>query len=491
MHDLLVIGGGINGCGIAVDAAGRGLSVTLVEQGDLACATSSNSSKLIHGGLRYLEHYEFRLVHEALKEREVLWQKAPHIAWPLRFRLPHQRGGRPNWLVRLGLFLYDHLGKRVSLPSTSSWRDTSGLLQPHATAGFEYSDLWVDDARLVVLNARQAEQLGADIRTRTRFVGARDCTTHWEVEVQKGDEKETIQARAIVNAAGPWVDNVFNATQRPSPHPARLIKGSHIVVPKLYDEERAFILPNHDQRVIFVLPWLDHFSLIGTTDVEITGDPGAVECSDQEQAYLLDAANRFFQRQLTDADVKWRYAGVRPLLDDGDGSAQKVTRDYQLVLNQKGAPLLSVHGGKLTTYRTLAQKAVDKLSELFPNMGARWTHAAPLPGAQDYDENRLCARLSDSGLSEITQRRFRRSYGMEALSLIDHDLGQDFGHEFFEAELQWMVEHEFAQTAQDALFRRSKMGVILDAEQRAAVEAWFDQNISSDRSPNRLRSRAS
>ena len=491
MQDLIVIGGGINGCGIANDAAGRGLSVTLLEKGDLAGATSSNSSKLIHGGLRYLEHYEFRLVHEALKEREVLWKKAPHIAWPLRFRLPHQKGGRPNWLVRIGLFLYDHLGKRVTLPATSSWTDRSELLQSHAQKGYEYSDLWVDDARMVILNARQAADYGANIRTRTAFVDAQDHGDHWSVTIEGPKGVETLQARAVVNAAGPWVDQVFKGVDRSSPYPARLIKGSHIVVPKLYDEERAFILPNDDNRVVFVLPWLDHFSLIGTTDVEITGKPESAACSDEEKSYLLRTTNRFFNRQLCEEDIVWTYSGVRPLLDDGDGSAQKVTRDYQLVLSQQGAPLLSVHGGKLTTYRTLAQKAVDKLGEIFPNMGEQWTADAPFPGAEHYDEAVLRAELQDHGLSEITQRRLMRSYGMDALSIVQGTLGQDFGHEFFEAELEWMFSHEFAMSGEDALFRRSKMGLLLDEQQQAQVNEWFDQKISSERNPNLLRRRVS
>lgn len=491
MQDLIVIGGGINGCGIANDAAGRGLSVTLLEKGDLAGATSSNSSKLIHGGLRYLEHYEFRLVHEALKEREVLWNKAPHIAWPLRFRLPHQKGGRPNWMVRIGLWLYDHLGKRVTLPSTSSWSDDSRLLQTHASRGYEYSDLWVDDARLVILNARQAAQKGADIRVRTAFESATDRGDHWEVTFAGPDGTETLTARAVVNAAGPWVDQVFNGTQRVSPHPARLVKGSHIVVPKLYDDEQAYILPNTDQRVVFVLPWLDHYSLIGTTDVEITGDPGAASCSDEETEYLLAAANHFFEQQLTTEDVVWKYAGVRPLMDDGDGSAQKVTRDYQLVLNTEGAPMLSVHGGKLTTYRTLAQKAVDQLREIFPTMGPQWTAEAKLPGGEAYDEQRLRTRLAAIGLDALTQRRWIRSYGMDSLVLADQNLGQHFGRGFYEVELEWMYQQEWARCADDALYRRSKMGVMLDQDAIAAVQRWFDQKISSDLSPNRLRSRVS
>lgn len=473
MQDLIVIGGGINGVGIANDAAGRGLSVTLLEKNDLAGATSSNSSKLIHGGLRYLEHYEFRLVHEALKEREVLWSKAPHIAWPLRFRLPHQKSGRPNWLVRLGLWLYDHLGHRVSLPSTSSWHDASGLMRPEATKGYEYSDLWVDDSRLVILNARQAQQQGADIRVRTGFVSAKDQGDHWEVVIEGPEGQQTLFAKAIVNAAGPWVDQVFNGTGRTSPHPARLVKGSHVVVPKLYDEERAYILPNTDGRVVFVLPWLEDFSLIGTTDIEIQGDASQAICSDEEKTYLVEACNRFFAQQLTVDDICHSYSGVRPLMDDGDGSAQKVTRDYQLVLSEQGAPLLSVHGGKLTTYRTLAQKAVDKLQQIFPSMGEQWTRDAPLPGGASFDEEKLTTALLQAGLTQRTARRWIRAYGSDVLEILRQPLGQDFGHGLFEAELRWMRDHEWAMSAEDALYRRSKMGLFLDTAQQQAVQDWF------------------
>ena len=477
MQDLIVIGGGINGVGIANDAAGRGLSVTLLEKNDLAGATSSNSSKLIHGGLRYLEHYEFRLVHEALKEREVLWSKAPHIAWPLRFRLPHQKSGRPyrrpNWLIRLGLWLYDHLGHRVSLPSTSSWHDASGLMRREATKGYEYSDLWVDDSRLVILNARQAQQKGADIRVRTGFVSAKDQGDHWEVVIEGPEGQQTLFAKAIVNAAGPWVDQVFNGTGRTSPHPARLVKGSHVAVPKLYDEERAYILPNTDGRVVFVLPWLEDFSLIGTTDIEIQGDASQAICSDEEKTYLVEACNQFFAKQLTVDDICHSYSGVRPLMDDGDGSAQKVTRDYQLVLSEQGAPLLSVHGGKLTTYRTLAQKAVDKLQRIFPNMGEQWTRDAPLPGGASFDEEKLTTALLQAGLTQRTARRWIRAYGSDVLEILRQPLGQDFGHGLFEAELHWMRDHEWATSAEDALYRRSKMGLFLDESQQQAVQDWF------------------
>ncbi|WP_420551027.1 glycerol-3-phosphate dehydrogenase [Litorivicinus lipolyticus] len=480
MIDLLVIGGGINGVGIANDAAGRGLSVTLVEQGDLAQATSSNSSKLIHGGLRYLEHYEFRLVHEALKEREVLLAKAGHIAWPLRFRLPHQRNGRPAWLVRIGLFLYDHLGKRVSLPSTRSWKSHDDLLLAHARSGFEYSDLWVDDARLVTLNAIQAADHGAHIRTRTRFVEARANDDGWVVSISGPNGDETLHARAVVNAAGPWVDQVFRGLDGQSPHPARLVKGSHIVVPKLYDDERAYILPNDDGRVVFVLPWLDDFSLIGTTDIEIHGDPGAARCSDDERDYLLAAVARFFTNAPSADDVVWDYAGVRPLMDDGDGSAQKVTRDYRLILDRSRAPLLSVHGGKLTTYRTLAEKAVDKLAEVFPAMGPQWTQTATLPGAEGLDVDALQAELMTLGLDARLARRLVRGYGTIARDIVGtgiDSMGEHFGAGLYEAEVRHMCHQEWARSLDDVLYRRSKMGLFLSESERQRVAQWLAAEV--------------
>ena len=352
-------------------------------------------------------------------------------------------------------------------------------MRPEATKGYEYSDLWVDDSRLVILNARQAQQKGADIRVRTGFVSAKDLGDHWEVVTEGPEGQQTLFAKAIVNAAGPWVDQVFSGTGRASPHPARLVKGSHIVVPKLYDEERAFILPNTDGRVVFVLPWLDDFSLIGTTDIEIQGDASQATCSDEEKAYLVEACNRFFAQQLTVDDICHSYSGVRPLMDDGDGSAQKVTRDYQLALSEHGAPLLSVHGGKLTTYRTLAQKAVDKLQRIFPSMGEQWTRDAPLPGGASFDEEKLTTALLQAGLTQRTARRWIRAYGSDALEIVRQPLGQDFGHGLFEAELRWMRDHEWAMSAEDALYRRSKMGLFLDASQQQAVQAWFEQPLDT------------
>lgn len=478
MYDLVVIGGGINGIGIARDAAGRGLSVAVVEKGDLAQATSSNSSKLIHGGLRYLEQYEFRLVHEALKEREVLLRMAPHIAWPMRFRLPHDPNGRPAWLVRLGLWLYDHLGKRVTLPPTSGWRDETGLLKPAFSKGFEYSDLWVDDARLVVLNARQAQQNGAVIMTRTGFETAQATPQGWEVSVNQNGQRKTLQARAVVNAAGPWVDHVFGGFEQTSPHPSRLIKGSHIVVPKIHDRDEAFILPNTDGRVVFVLPYLEDYSLIGTTDVEISGEAGSAMCTPEEETYLVNAVNHFFDVDLTTRDIQWRFSGVRPLLDSGDGDAKAVTRDYKLALTREPSPLLSIHGGKLTTYRKLAEKAVDTLIEVFPNMGPAWTAESVLPGAEELDLEALMDELTRKGVDPRTAKRWTQAYGVDALKIAEQR-GEPVIPGLFEGEVRYLVEHEWAQTAYDVLFRRTKLGVGMSEADIALLDDFIARSAAA------------
>ena len=371
IFDIYVIGGGINGVGIAVDAAGRGLKVGLCEKGDLAGATSSASSKLIHGGLRYLEHYEFRLVKEALAEREVLLRMAPHIARPMRFCLPHRAHLRPAWMIRAGLFLYDHLSSRVSLEgSTSQHFGKDSPLQASFQKGFEYSDAWVDDARLVVLNAIELQRRNGDIRTRTRAISAKRENGLWSIELfdEITGEESTVYSRALVNAAGPWVKSFFESgLSCPSPRGIRLIKGSHIVVPKIHDEPRAYILQNEDSRIVFVTPYLEHFSLVGTTDVEYRGDPAKVSCSEEEKAYLCDVVNQHFKKQTRVSDVVWDFAGVRPLCEDESDSPHAVTRDYTMELeDEEGlAPLLSIFGGKLTTYRRLGEAAVTKTGRLF------------------------------------------------------------------------------------------------------------------------------
>ncbi len=382
--DLIVIGGGINGAGIAADAAGRGLSVLMLEAQDLACATSSASSKLIHGGLRYLEHYEFRLVSEALAEREVLLKMAPHIAFPMRFRLPHRPHLRPAWMIRIGLFMYDHLGKRTSLPGSTGLRfGANSVLKPEIKRGFEYSDCWVDDARLVLANAQMVVRKGGEVLTRTRATSARRENGLWIVEAEDIDtgKKYSWQARGLVNATGPWVKQFFDEGMHlPSPYGIRLIKGSHIVVPRVHTQKQAYILQNEDKRIVFVIPWMDEFSIIGTTDVEYKGDPKAVKIEESEINYLLKVYNTHFKKQLSRDDIVWTYSGVRPLCDDESDSPQAITRDYTLDIHDENgkAPLLSVFGGKLTTYRKLAEHALEKLTPYYQGIGPAWTKESVL-----------------------------------------------------------------------------------------------------------------
>lgn len=492
LYDLLVIGGGINGCGIAADAASRGLKVLLCEQQDLAAATSSNSSKLIHGGLRYLEHYEFRLVREALAEREVLLKVAPHIIWPLRFRLPHQPHLRPALLIRLGLFLYDHLARRVTLPASTGIR--FGATDPLVSTiqrGFEYSDAWVDDSRLVVLNAMAARQHGATILTRSRCQSVSRHGKLWQVELsdqcsgQCSGQLSQYQARAVVNAAGPWVASLFEQTiPGPTPQKIRLVKGSHIVVPKLHNDPQAYILQNVDQRIVFVIPYEDDFSLIGTTDVDYQGDPAQVAISDAETDYLLQISNSYFRRQLTRQDIRHSYAGVRPLLDDEADSAQAVTRDYKLEWDAPAdaAPLLSVFGGKITTYRKLAQAAVDKLTSVFPHIGPCVTAQQPLPGGDFANQAQLLRELSQSHsyVPAAVLQRYARSYGTLSHQLLIGchslaDLGEDFGHGLYQAEVSYLLNHEWAQTAADILWRRSKLGLRLDQAQQQRLAEFIER----------------
>lgn len=489
IYDVLVVGGGINGTGIAADCAGRGLKVMLCEQQDLASATSSNSSKLIHGGLRYLEHYEFRLVKEALAEREVLLKNAPHIMWPMIFRLPHQPHLRPAWLIRTGLFLYDHLAKRVTLPSSRGIRfGADSPLQSHIKKGFEYADGWVDDSRLVVTNALAAAQHGADIATRTRCIQARRQQDHWLVTLQPSQQASyQIKTRAIVNAGGPWVAKLFDeALEDKSPQNVRLVKGSHIVVPRLHTQPHAYMLQNQDQRIVFVIPFEDNFTLIGTTDVEYQGDPGKVHISDDEITYLLQISNHYFNKQLRPEDIVSSFSGVRPLLDDESASAQTVTRDYKLELStQQGQlPLLSVFGGKITTYRKLAEAATDKLAEFFPNAGGRWTATKPLPGGDFASVETLSAELNSiyPWLPEQLRQRYLRSYGSRSHLILRQagalaDLGQDFGHGLFAAEVKYLMAHEWAQSAEDILWRRSKLGLYFSPAQSATLAEFIAQQL--------------
>ena len=459
IFDVAVIGGGINGAGIARDAAGRGLSVLLLEQGDLAGATSSASTKLIHGGLRYLEHYEFRLVREALTEREILLRAAPHLVRPMRFVLPHHAGLRPWWTIRAGLFLYDHLGGRKLLPPTRSVALSDGALKPGFPRGFEYSDCWVDDARLVVLTARDAALRGADIRTRTRCLAARPVDGVWSLTLDPGQEA---RARVLVNAAGPWVSQVLSGVAaQNAPTLVRLVKGSHIVTRRLFPGEHAFIFQNADGRVCFAIPYQDDFTLIGTTDEDYTGDPRTVAISPSEEAYLLGAVNTYLRTPVTGEDIVWRYAGVRPLRDDGASKAQEATRDYVLELTGT-PPVLSVFGGKITTYRRLAEAAMAKLAPFFPGLKQPWTAHATLPGG-NFPWDGADALIADllrrtSTLPPATARRLIRAYGTDAAALTENP-GEDLGAGLTEREIDWLVRHEYARTAEDILWRRTKLGL--------------------------------
>ncbi|EOV8089362.1 MULTISPECIES: glycerol-3-phosphate dehydrogenase [Providencia] len=493
--DLIVIGGGINGAGIAADAAGRGLSVLLLEAQDLASATSSASSKLIHGGLRYLEHYEFRLVSEALAEREVLLRLAPHIAFPMRFRLPHQPHLRPAWMIRIGLFLYDHLGKRVSLPSSKSLKfNQNSVLKPELTKGFEYSDCWVDDARLVVLNAQEVVRKNGEVRTRTKVTRAYRENGLWVVEAQdlRTGETHTWKAKGLVNATGPWVKEFFDdGLKLKSPYGIRLIKGSHIVVPRAHDEPQAYILQNEDNRIVFVIPWMDEFSIIGTTDVEYKGDPKDVKIDENEVNYLLKVYNDHFKKQLTVSDIVWDYSGVRPLCDDESDSPQAITRDYTLDIHddQGQAPLLSVFGGKLTTYRKLAEAAVTKLAAYYPNAGTPWTKNGQLPGGDiegcDRDGYARVLRQHYQWLPEGLALRFARTYGSNSKLILEganslSDLGEAFSANVYEAELRYLVKHEWVTELDDAIWRRTKLGMWLNEEEKQRIAQWLAKNVLSE-----------
>ncbi len=476
--DLLVVGGGINGAGIARDAAGRGLSVLLVEKGDLAGATSSSSSKLIHGGLRYLEQYEFRLVAEALAEREVLLKVAAHLVWPARFVMPHVPELRPRWMIRAGLFLYDHLSRRASLPGSKAIRldappYNSGL-KPQLKHGFIYSDCRVDDARLVVANAMDARARGVRVLTRTECLKAKREAGLWQATLSNGEQ---VSAKAIVNAAGPWVKTVLNGhLSQPSRDAVRLVKGSHIVLPRLYDGEHAFILQNDDRRVIFMIPYGDLHTLVGTTDIAVAGEYAQPEAGADEVEYMCRAVNRYLARPARPEDVVWKYSGLRPLYDDGTADPSAVTRDYTLRLDDDAgqAPVLSVFGGKITTYRRLAEHAMEKLAPYFSGLKPAWTHRTPLPGSDFGGVSRVEARDAFFGghphIPEATLRPIFRRHGAHAQAVIgDGDLGEDFGAGLTERELRYLVEHEWAQTAADVLWRRTKAGLLMNSAQRERV----------------------
>lgn len=487
IHDVLIIGGGINGCGIAMDAAGRGLSVLLCEQDDLASATSSRSSKLIHGGLRYLEFFEFGLVGKALAERETLLRNAPHIIRPLRFRLPHQPHLRPAWMIRLGLFLYDHLARRETLPGSHGVKlAADGPLRPEITRGFEYSDAWVDDARLVVLAARAAAERGAIILPRTACVKAERLDDLWHVtlEDRRTGQRREQRSRALVNAAGPWVSTLLEKViESPARRPLRLVKGSHIVVPRMYPGEHAYILQNVDNRIVFVIPFEEDFSLIGTTDVDYQGDPAAAAISGEETRYLLRLVNSHFRQPITEDDVLWSFAGVRALADEADGKAQAASRDYLLDTESAPgqAPLLSVLGGKITTYRRLAEQAADELCELLQRPARAWTSDATLPGGDFTDPATLLADLQKlyPWLPEALARRFVRSYGTLTHELLGDcarldDMGRDFGAGLHALEVRYLIRNEWASSADDVLWRRSKLGLRLRPGQVRALQNFIE-----------------
>jgi glycerol-3-phosphate dehydrogenase len=503
-YDLLVVGGGINGTGIARDAAGRGLSVMLCEKDDLAAHTSSSSTKLIHGGLRYLEYGEYRLVRKALQEREVLLRSAPHIMWPLRFVMPHMPNLRPAWMIRAGLFLYDHLARRELLPGSRGIdlrRHPAGApLIGSIKRGFVYSDGWVDDARLVALNAIDAKEHGALVKTRTRLLSATRDAGEWQVTLSDPGGTINIRARAIANAAGPWVSDLLKnalgdgeGTRRGAHHSVRLVKGSHIVTRRLFDHDHAYIFQNPDKRIIFAIPYEHDYTLIGTTDIEYHGDPSKVEISADETRYLCDSINRYFKQPIGPQDVCWTYSGVRGLLEDENAeNASAVTRDYLLELDAPDgeAPLLSVFGGKITTFRKLAEEAVDKLGAAIGPSAPSWTEGAVLPGGDMPDANfeRFLSGLEQQNpwLPADLAHRYARAYGTRAPRLLGEaksleELGEELAPGLYEAELRYLRDNEWATRADDVLWRRSKLGLHMERDALADALRRIDKWLAEPR----------
>jgi glycerol-3-phosphate dehydrogenase len=493
MYDLFIIGGGINGCGIARDAVGRGYSVMLAEMNDLASGTSSWSTKLIHGGLRYLEHYEFRLVRESLMEREILWASAPHIIWPLRFVLPHHKGLRPAWFLRLGLFIYDYIGGRKLLPATKTldmMSDVSGKpLKPLFTKAFEYSDCWVNDARLVVLNARDAANRGAVIQTRTKVVKAERRDGIWHVTTRNLPDgtETTVKARMLINAGGPWVDQIIGNTMgKNDARNVRLVQGSHIVVKRMFAHDKCYIFQNADNRIIFAIPYERDFTLIGTTDQDYVGDPKDVKITDKETDYLCAAASEYFSAPVTRDDIVWTYSGVRPLFDDGASKAQEATRDY--VLKVDGTPsdgaVLNIFGGKITTYRRLAEHVLEKIEAVLGAKGAKWTKGGTLPGGDftvsGFDELVRSLRAAYPFLEVNQATRLARLYGTKAKILLgaaksNTDLGTRFGPDLTVAEVDYLIAHEWALEAEDILWRRTKSGLVTDMAAQKALADYLSK----------------
>lgn len=518
VRDLFVIGGGINGCGIARDAAGRGLSVTLAEMNDLASATSSASTKLFHGGLRYLEYFEFRLVREALIERETLLRAMPHISWPMRFVLPYHadmrfesntptsnllsivmpwmKGRRPAWLIRLGLFLYDNLGGRKVLPGTTTVDLRQGPegapLNDKFSKAYEYSDCWIEDSRLVVLNARDAQARGAQIMVGTKVLSADRVDDHWDVSIEdvQSGQKDVIKARMLVNAGGPWVGDIIQQRVRiNSTEGVRLVRGSHIVTRKLYDHDKCYFFQGTDGRIIFAIPYEGDFTLIGTTDAEHDDPSVTPTCTPQERDYLVNFANQYFEKPISKDDVVWSYSGVRPLYDDGASSATAATRDYTLKVDSSGgAPILNCFGGKITTYRRLAESALEKIAPFFENVPGEWTAGVPLPGGDfpvdAFDRLVEDIQVEHPYLSPFHARRLVRAYGTLASDVLGDatsldDLGEDFGASLTEREVRWLITHEFARCADDILWRRSKLGLRLSAEEIQRLDTWVSGNCSA------------
>lgn len=492
VFDVFVVGGGINGCGIARDAVGRGYSVYLAEMDDLASGTSSAASKLIHGGLRYLEHYEFSLVRESLSERERLWAMAPHIIWPMRFVLPHNEGLRPRWLLRLGLFIYDYIGGRKKLPPAKTLNlrthETGRPLKSHFKTGFEYSDCWADDARLVVLNARDAADKGASINTRTKVVKAQRQDGNWAITVEHlgSDERETIYARMMINAAGPWVDHVLSGVEgHHGNRNVRMVKGSHVVVNKIFAHDKSYIFQNKDGRIVFAIPYQDKYTLIGTTDEDYEGDPSEVSISSDELNYICSAASEYFQKPVERSQVVWAYSGVRPLYDDGASKAQEATRDYVLKLHDADgeAPLLNIFGGKLTTFRRLAEEVLEKVDDAIGPKGNAWTAGTTLPGGdfpmERYDQQVQKLRADYAFLSPGHAARLVRLYGTKAWQILGGatalvELGANFGADLTAREVDYLMAVEWAQTVEDILWRRTKLGLELNERDIRALEAYLD-----------------
>ena len=500
--DLVVVGGGINGAGIARDAAGRGLSVLLCERGDLASGTSSASSKLIHGGLRYLESYHFRLVQEALTERDVLLRIAPHVVWPLRFVLPHTPGMRPAWMLRLGLWLYDGLTRRVRLPGSRRVdlrrHEAGAALRPTFETGFTYSDCWADDSRLVVLNAVDAANRGATILPRTEVLGAERVGDLWRITLAQASagSPSPVMARAMVYAAGPWMKGIIESTPGLSSHALRLVKGSHLVFRRLFEGTHAYILQNDDGRIVFALPFLDRFTLVGTTDVDFEGDPARVSMDDREAAYLCDSVNRYFNEQVSPQDAVWSFSGLRPLIDDASRSPSQVTREYVLDLDAPphAAPAVSVIGGKLTAYRNLAEKTLALLKPCFPGLPGSWSAGAALPGGDlpNGGPQACVAELLQARpwLDAAHAQRLMRAYGTLCGELLGDasspaDLGKCFGADLYEREVVYMMEREWARCADDVLWRRSKLGLSLSAAQADALQQWMAARLGDSATASR------